>query len=174
MCSDRAALCTPHHPHTPTTHTHTHTHTHARMHTPPPHTRTHTRTPPTTPATRSPQVCIEKAQLSLARSCPTESDHMHKEPHRKQCPRPFILFTMSPSDRHPSSPFSSCFLFLFVLVSPVYPQHPSSCPRLWGSGLRVFSFDVFASRSQMDAPRVRVCVLHLVLCFGDLCPLFLM
>lgn len=77
------------------------------LHPPPP---THTHTPP---ATRSPQVCIEKAQRSLARSCPEESgSYVQRAPSKTVLPpTPFL-----------QTPFIivfSCLVFLFVLMRPV-------------------------------------------------------
>lgn len=89
------------------------------------------------------------------------------EPDRKHVSR------QAPFYRIPWSFLFRCLVFvlIFVLMSTVYCT-PDQLSWSLGFGVVVFSFGLFASRSQMDA--VCVCALHRLLCLSGLCSLFLM
>lgn len=136
------------------------------LHPPPPTPPTHTHTPQATPATRSPQVCIEKAQCSLARSCPEESgSYVQRAPSK-------TVFPPTPFLQTPFIIAFGCLVFLFVLMRPVchIPGQLSLSLGVGVAGFFPLTFSLLGLRWMLP---VCVCVLHLLLCLGDLCPLFL-
>ena len=137
--------------------------------------------PRDTQTTRSLGVCTDKAQLSLASSCPQRIQNIYINRAQQKTVSPSF-----PSYRVPLSFFFSCFRFWFSFCPDEhYVLHTRSAFVVFGNRVVVFPADIFASPSLRWMLRVCVCVcvcvcarvrtpLHLFLCFSDLCSLFLM